>query len=82
MHQKTFDTGETTHARAVGSRVQLVTMRTLMTSLDVCRMTIYRLQKSDPAFPKPIRIGRGVRYDSSKIEEWVKLKAGNNYEQR
>jgi prophage regulatory protein len=39
--------------------------------LGTCRQTIWRLVKSDPTFPKPIRLTPGcTRWLLSEVEAW------------
>ena len=43
----------------------------LATRFGVSRQTIWRLVKSDPKFPKPIRLTAGcTRWQLSEIEAW------------
>lgn len=47
--------------------------------LGIDRVTIWRRIKSDPDFPRPIRLGSGkataIGFLKNEIEEWVALQA-------
>lgn len=39
--------------------------------LKCSRTTIYELGRTDPRFPKPLRLGRAVRWRRDQIDAWA-----------
>lgn len=58
---------------------QILRYAELETILGIDRVTIWRRIKSDPDFPRPIRLGSGkataIGFLQNEIEEWVALQA-------
>jgi prophage regulatory protein len=51
---------------------KLLRQRNLMTMLGVCRKTLYTRIKSDPSFPRPIRIGANrLAWPEEEIVAWL-----------
>ena len=34
--------------------------------------SVYRLAKFDPSFPRPVKVGRSVRFDLDEVRAWAK----------
>lgn len=57
---------------------ELLNVKDLAKLLSMSVRTVWRL-RSAGCLPKPIRIGRSVRWDRADIERWVdELKGGRN----
>lgn len=39
--------------------------------LDLSNSTVRRLNRTDPAFPKAVRIGHGLRWRSDDVEQYA-----------
>lgn len=44
----------------------------LVRRLNIPRSSLFKLQKTDPTFPKPVKLGaRAVGWISSEVDEWL-----------
>lgn len=50
---------------------RLLTPRDFAHRLGICKSTLYRLRREDPAFPRPIRFGAAVRFSEREIAAYV-----------
>lgn len=56
---------------ATGGAV-LVRLPDLMTLLGVSKSTVYHLLKSDPNFPKPLRLtGKAIAWPVAEVHAWI-----------
>ena len=53
----------------------LLTVKQACAYLQICRAHFYSLLKTDPNFPKPIRLGQTVRFKAADFGHYVDLKA-------
>lgn len=53
----------------------LLTVKQACAYLQICRAHFYSLLKSDPSFPKPIRLGQTIRFKAIDFGRYVDLKA-------
>lgn len=53
----------------------LLTVKQACAYLQICRAHFYSLLKTDPNFPKPIRLGQTVRFKEVDFGHYVDLKA-------
>lgn len=53
----------------------LLTVKQACAYLQICRAHFYSLLKSDPSFPKPIRLGQTIRFKATDFGRYVDLKA-------
>ena len=52
--------------------MNLLTVEDVASSLKVAKSTVWELSRSDPAFPKPIKLSdRITRWLESDLEDWV-----------
>ena len=57
-------------------RVPLLNVNALASVLGVSRQTIWRWKKSNPTFPRPIRVGsKGLRFSLDAVKEWLGARA-------
>ena len=54
------------------STPQLLSIDETTQVLRLSRSTLYRLHKSDPNFPKMIKVGRSSRFRLSDLEDYVR----------
>ncbi len=52
----------------------LLTVKQACAYLQICRAHFYSLLKSDPNFPKPIRLGQTVRFKAADFGRYVDVK--------
>lgn len=43
--------------------------------LNVCRSHIYKLIRTDPAFPRPLRLGTSIRFKPADFDRYVAEKS-------
>jgi predicted DNA-binding transcriptional regulator AlpA len=64
-----------------GKRVRLITARKFQEILDCSPMTLYRLQREDPRFPKPGRRGRHTRvWNENRAYDYAEILANDTGE--
>lgn len=52
--------------------MNLLTVAAVASALKVHKVTVWRLSRSDPTFPKPIKLSdRVTRWLESDLEDWV-----------
>ena len=52
--------------------MNLLTVEAVASALKVHKVTVWRLSRSDPTFPKPIKLSdRITRWLESGLEDWV-----------
>ncbi len=52
--------------------MNLLTVEAVASALKVNKVTVWRLSRSDPTFPKPIKLSdRITRWLESDLEDWV-----------
>ena len=52
--------------------MNLLTVEAVASTLKVHKVTVWRLSRSDPTFPKPIKLSdRITRWLESDLEDWV-----------
>lgn len=52
--------------------MNLLTVDAVASALKVHKVTVWRLSRSDPTFPKPIKLSdRITRWLESDLEDWV-----------
>lgn len=52
--------------------MNLLTVEVVASALKVHKVTVWRLSRSDPTFPKPIKLSdRITRWLESDLEDWV-----------
>jgi prophage regulatory protein len=59
-------------AAPVAGRKRLLRSRDVCERLAISRTTLWRLLRTDPSFPRPIRLlSKGDRYDADEINAWL-----------
>jgi prophage regulatory protein len=63
----------------------VIRSKKLIEILGVSRVTLWRRMKSDPTFPRPIRLGNGsttaIGFLSSEVDDWM-IKQAQNRDQK
>ncbi len=52
-----------------------ITVRDIAAILRCCRSTVEGLRKKDPDFPKPLKLGKIVRWRAADISAYIEGKA-------
>ena len=51
---------------------KLIRRSTIAEKLDLGRTSLWRLEKSDPRFPRPVKIGDGIeRFDEAEADAYI-----------
>lgn len=59
-------------AAAGAQRKRLMRSRDVCERLSISRTTLWRLLRSDPSFPRPVKVlSKGDRYDADLIDSWI-----------
>ena len=56
----------------------LLTVKQACSYLQICRAHFYSLLKTDPNFPKPIRLGQTVRFKAADFGHYLDLKVAGD----
>lgn len=59
---------------------RLMTLPELSRLLGLSRATVYRQIAADPAFPRPVKIGRATRFRESEAQSYIASGAGRAME--
>lgn len=54
---------------------QLWTIDQAGSFLNVCRSHIYTLMRTDPSFPKPLRLGTSIRFKPADFDRYLAEKS-------
>jgi prophage regulatory protein len=54
------------------NQIRIIRRKELEARLGLARSTIYDLLRSDPSFPRPVKIGaRAIGWVSKEVEDWL-----------
>ena len=53
------------------AETRLLRIREVLDRIGLGRSKLYQLVKADPDFPRPVHVGKAVRWRDRDIEEWI-----------
>ena len=54
----------------------LLTTAQVAETLQLSKMSLWRLERIDPTFPRCLRIGRAKRYPTADVHKWIAERPG------